>query len=69
MFLESMITEQLSQNLVDVIVIVISQINLMLSLINDMFDLQSMARNRFVAKNKIFNPLVTFKFITDMFTP
>ena len=49
--------------MVDVIVIIISQINLMISLINDMFDLQAIARNRFVTEEKSFNPLVTFKFI------
>ena len=50
-----------------VIVMVVSQINLMLSSINDMFDLSLIERGRFYPKINTFAPNDTFKFITSMF--
>ena len=68
MFLESvLLNKNLEQKVRKIIIIVVSQINLMLSSINDINDLQLIESNSFYPKTKSFSLQDTFKFITSMF--
>ena len=49
--------------------IVISQINLLLSLVNDMMDIKLIEQGDFVPKIENFKPNLTFQFIKSMFEP
>ena len=49
--------------------LVISQINMLLCLVNDQLDLQMIEQNKFVPKEEKFSPKNTFKFILDVFAP
>ena len=48
--------------------LVISQINLLLCVVNDSLDLRLIDQNRFVPKIERFNPSDTFKLILDIFS-
>ena len=50
MFIESLLTENLSASGRELVIIIISQINLLLSLVNDILDLRLMEENKFVPK-------------------
>ena len=69
MFLESLLGEQMTTQALHLIKIIISQINMLLCLVNDILDLKLIEENKFVAKNEIFSPQDTFNFITNMFAP
>ena len=69
MFLESLLGEQMTTQARHLIKIIISQINLLLCLVNDILDLKLIEENKFVPKNEIFSPRDTFNFITSMFAP
>ena len=49
--------------------IMVSSINLILSSINDIFDLKCIEDSNFVAKLEAFSPKDTLKFIHDLFEP
>ena len=49
--------------------LVISQINLLLCLVNDQMDLRMIDLNQFEIKNQRFAPAETFNFILNMFAP
>ena len=51
------------------LLIIVQQINLLLSLVNDMLDIRLIFEGKFVPKNEHFKPRETFKFIKDMFDP
>lgn len=63
----ALLNKNLVQEVRKIIIMVVSQINLMLSSINDINDLQLIASNNFYPKTKSFSPQETFKFITSMF--
>jgi len=46
---------------------VISQINLLLCLVNDILDLKMIEQNKFIKRIETFRPAQTFKFIIDIF--
>ena len=69
MFLESLLNEQLTTQAMHLIKIIISSINLLLCLVNDILDLKLIEENKFVPKNEVFSPRDTFNFITNMFAP
>ena len=69
MFMESLLNEKLAPSGQRLVKIVIQQINLLLSLVNDILDLKLIEENKFIAKNSLFDPLKTFEFITNIFTP
>ena len=70
MFLEGMLLNSgLSAELRQVCIIVISQINLLLSLVNDMLDIKMIEEGKFAAKSHTFNVKDLFNFITLMFEP
>ena len=49
--------------------LIVSQLNLLLSLVNDVLDLKLINMNQFEAKICSFEPEKTLKFIEDMFHP
>ena len=51
------------------LMIIISQINLLLGSLNDLLDLKLIEENKFVPKKEIFSPSETFTFILTMFAP
>ena len=46
-----------------------SQLNLLLSLVNDMLDLKMIKEGKYDPKLEIFNPSLTLDFIVSMFQP
>ena len=48
--------------------IVISQINLLLCLVNDILDLKMIEQGKFLTRKQEFNPLDIFKFIESIFS-
>ena len=69
MLLESLLNENITAQAMHLIKIIISQINLLLCLVNDILDLKLIEENKFVPKNEVFCPRDTFNFITNMFGP
>ena len=69
MFLETLLAENMSASGRRLVKIVISQINLLLCLVNDILDFKLIEEDKFVAKQEIFSPKSTFEFITNMFSP
>ena len=49
------------------ILVLISQINLLLCLVNDILDLKMIDQQRFVTRNELFSPTATFEFIISVF--
>jgi len=49
--------------------LVIQQINLLLSLVNDVLDIKLIEADKFVSKETVFSPKDIFKFIINMFAP
>ena len=47
--------------------IVISQINLLVCLVNDILDMKMIEQGKFVKRDQRFNPLETFKFVMNIF--
>ena len=47
----------------------ITTINLLLSIVNDILDLKLIEENKFVPRVELFSPRDTFNFITNMFRP
>ena len=70
MLLENLLCcSTLAKNAKETIWLVISQINLLLCIVNDSLDLRLIDQNRFVPKIERFNPRDTFKLILDIFSP
>ena len=69
MFLESLLNEHLSAAGQRLIKIIISQVNLLLCLVNDILDLKLIEEKKFVNKQEIFSPRDTLEFIVNMFAP
>ena len=49
--------------------IIISQINMLLCLVNDILDLKLIEENKFVSKQELFSVKDTLDFIINMFGP
>ena len=67
MFLENLLCKELSSCVREMIFIVVSQINMLLCLVNDILDLKLIEENKFVAKKELFQPREIFGFISSMF--
>jgi signal transduction histidine kinase len=68
MFLQNLIiTEKLTTPTRQVLTIIVSQINLLSSLINDQLDIKLMEEGRFEAKMEVFKPQNVLNFIVAMF--
>ena len=51
------------------LIFIVSQINLLLSLVNDMLDLKLIDEGKFVPKKELFKPRELLQFISAMFEP
>ena len=69
MFLDNLLLRNLGSQAVELIVIIISQINLVISSVNNMLDLRLIEKNEFVEKREKFTPRNAFNFIIKMFEP
>ena len=69
MFLENLLFRSLGAQAVELIVIIISQINLVISSVNSMLDLRLIEKNEFAEKLETFAPRDTFNFLMKMFEP
>ena len=67
MFLEMILREQLSQQAITFINLVISQLNLLLSQVNDVLDIKLIEEGVFEPKLSPFDPLNVLQFIKSMF--
>ena len=62
-------TTALAETAKSTIWLVISQINLLLCLVNDSLDLRLIEQGKFVERRELFSPRETLNFITKMFAP
>ena len=67
MFLESLLSDILSTDQRKTIDMVISQLNLLLCLVNGVIDINAIEQNKFEKKAITFKPLDVFNFIEAMF--
>ena len=67
MLLEGMLQTVFDEALRRVIFIVISQMNLLLCLVNDLLDLKMIEQGLFTDQIAKFKPLETFDFLIDIF--
>ena len=67
MLLEGMLQTLFDEALRRVIFIVISQMNLLLCLVNDLLDLKMIEQGVFTGQVAKFKPLETFDFLIDIF--
>ena len=67
MFLESILSELLSADQLETVRMVISQLNLLLSLVNGVIDIGAIEQNKFEPKPVMFKPLEVIHFIKAMF--
>jgi len=49
--------------------LIISQVNMLLCLVNDSLDMQLIEQDKFVPKIEVFSPSEAFKFILQVFEP
>ena len=57
----------LSANALRIISLIISHMNLLLSLVNDVLDIKMIKHNKFEVKSETFNPINLLDFIIAMF--
>ena len=70
MFLQNLLLQaNLPTSTRKVLIVIASQINLLISLVNDTLDLHLIEKGRFRAKNEIFRPADTLEFISAMLMP
>ena len=51
----------------NMVLVLITQVNLLLCLVNDLLDLKMIEQGKFVNREQIFNPNETFNFILQIF--
>ena len=70
MLLENLLNNfELTEAAKEIIWLIISQVNMLLCLVNDSLDMQLIEEDKFVPKTQVFSPAETFKFIMNMFAP
>ena len=69
MLLEQLMQSNLSNKAKSIILIIISQLNLLLCLVNDVLDIKMINQGQYQPKIQTFSPEGVFKFIKDMFQP
>ena len=67
MLLQSMLQSIIDEQKRRTIILIISQINLLICLVNDILDMKMIEQGKFVTRNQRFNPIDTFKFIMNIF--
>ena len=68
MFLETILQQQLPENVANVLKLIASQLNLLLCLVNDVLDIKLIQQQKFEPKLSNFNPLSVLIFIVQMFS-
>ena len=68
MLLESLLRSVLDEAQKRLIVIVVSQINLLICLVNDILDLKMVQKGQFVPKNEVFSLREAIKFVLSIFS-
>ncbi len=69
MFLENMMQTITDPEHSRMLQLIISQLNLLLCLVNDVLDIKLIESGKFEPKIQEFSPLETLQFIHDMFSP
>ena len=70
MFLESLLTMPgHNEGTFQMLSLIVSQLNLLLCLVNDVLDIKLIKMGKFEAKTSVFDPKQTLRFIEDMFKP
>ena len=70
MFLESLLRlPNLDESTVQMLNLIVSQLNLLLCLVNDVLDLKLIKMDKYESKVDSFKPLDTLEFIKAMFRP
>ena len=64
MFLEGLLKKDLPDSILRVLELIVSQLNLLLSLVNGVLDLKLLQEGKFTKQNTTFNPEDVFTFIT-----
>jgi signal transduction histidine kinase len=67
MLLETLLVSITDEKLRKLIMTVISQINLLLHLVNDILDIKMIDQNKFIRKYEEFDPAETLKFVKKIF--
>ena len=67
MVLEQLLQYELHDQCRRLVLLIVSQINLLLCLVNDMLDLKMIEMGKFVTRREPFEVNQTFKFILDIF--
>ena len=67
MVLEQLLQYELKDQCRRLVLLIVSQINLLLCLVNDMLDLKMIEMDKFVTRMEPFPVIQTFKFILDIF--
>lgn len=67
MVLENMLQFEMREACKRLVLLLISQINLLLCLVNDMLDLKMIEMGEFVSRKEPFSVSKTFQFILDIF--
>ncbi len=67
MLLESLLSSIKDEQLRQMIMTVISQINLLLYLVNDILDMKMLRQKKFIKKEEEFNPTETLQFVASIF--
>ena len=69
MFIASIIGSVKDPEVLRVLALIQAQLNLLLSLVNDVLDIKLIESGKFAPKFETFNPLETLQFIKDIFNP
>lgn len=69
MFLQTLLTKVSQAEVKRIVIIVISQVNLMMSLLNDILDMKLIEHDQFTPKLSTFSTEHTFKFILNLLEP
>ena len=67
MLLESLLSRVVDQAIQKMILVLITQINLLICLVNDILDMKMIDEDKFVTRQEAFNPTKTFKFMLSVF--
>ena len=67
MILESLLGRMIDKTTRSKILVLITQINLLLCLVNDILDMKMIDQDQFISRNETFNPTEVFNFIMSIF--
>ena len=69
MLLEQLLQKENDSHARSIILIIISQLNLLLCLVNDVLDIKMINQGCYTPKLELFSPADVIQFILDMFQP